>query len=80
MAGAVRQPIDVSALERYISQNVPVIKVPLGVKQVFLLITFSLQCRSDQKLLTDAGSESLSSDSVNPTPPTFSQTLMAKDL
>ncbi|KAL4916962.1 kinase-like domain-containing protein [Aspergillus aurantiobrunneus] len=33
MAGAVRQPIDVPALERYIDQNVPIIKTPLEVKQ-----------------------------------------------
>ncbi|KAI1976535.1 hypothetical protein LOZ53_006031 [Ophidiomyces ophidiicola] len=33
MAGAVRQPIDVPALERYLERTVPSIKVPLGVKQ-----------------------------------------------
>ncbi|BCS19017.1 phosphotransferase family protein [Aspergillus puulaauensis] len=33
MAGTVRQPIDVPALERYIDQNVPIIKTPLEVKQ-----------------------------------------------
>ncbi|KAL4898176.1 kinase-like domain-containing protein [Aspergillus ambiguus] len=33
MAGAVRQPIDVPALERYISQNVPEIQTPIDVKQ-----------------------------------------------
>ncbi|OJJ47894.1 hypothetical protein ASPZODRAFT_131494 [Penicilliopsis zonata CBS 506.65] len=33
MAGAVRQPIDVPSLERYIDQNVPGIKTPLDVKQ-----------------------------------------------
>ncbi|KAL2863926.1 phosphotransferase family protein [Aspergillus lucknowensis] len=33
MAGVVRQPIDIPALERYIDQNVPIIKTPLGVKQ-----------------------------------------------
>lgn len=31
MAGAVRQPIDVQALERYIS---PDIQIPIDVKQV----------------------------------------------
>jgi hypothetical protein len=36
MAGAVRQPIDVQALERYISKNVPEIQIPLDVKQVCL--------------------------------------------
>ncbi|KAI8631448.1 acyl-CoA dehydrogenase family member 11 [Xylariaceae sp. FL1651] len=33
MAGRVRHPIDVKALEKYISQNVPEIKLPLEVKQ-----------------------------------------------
>jgi aminoglycoside phosphotransferase (APT) family kinase protein len=34
MAGVVRQPIDVPALERYISKNVPEIKTPIDIKQV----------------------------------------------
>ena len=34
MAGRVRQPIDVKALEAYITKTVPEIKVPLDVKQV----------------------------------------------
>ncbi|KAL2266602.1 hypothetical protein VTJ83DRAFT_5954 [Remersonia thermophila] len=33
MAGRVRQPIDVRALERWISANVPLIEVPIDVKQ-----------------------------------------------
>ncbi|KAI2634598.1 kinase-like domain-containing protein [Xylaria nigripes] len=33
MAGRVRQPIDVQALEKYLSQHVPEIKAPLEVKQ-----------------------------------------------
>ncbi|OTA97306.1 hypothetical protein M434DRAFT_392026 [Hypoxylon sp. CO27-5] len=33
MAGRVRHPIDTAALERYIRQNVPEIKLPLDVKQ-----------------------------------------------
>ncbi|KAF2088088.1 acyl-CoA dehydrogenase family member 11 [Saccharata proteae CBS 121410] len=33
MAGAVRQPIDIASLEKYIEANVPDIKVPLDVKQ-----------------------------------------------
>ncbi|KAG9236307.1 putative acyl-CoA dehydrogenase family member 10 [Amylocarpus encephaloides] len=33
MAGAVRQPIDLQSLERYISQNVPEIKLPIDIKQ-----------------------------------------------
>lgn len=38
MAGQVRHPIDTAALERYISQNVPEIKIPLDVKQVRLFL------------------------------------------
>ena len=34
MAGNIRQPIDVASLERYITANVPEIKVPVDVKQV----------------------------------------------
>jgi hypothetical protein len=34
MAGAVRQPIDIQALEDYISKNVPQIKAPIELKQV----------------------------------------------
>ena len=34
MAGAVRQPIDIPSLERWISKNVPEIQVPIDVKQV----------------------------------------------
>ena len=37
MAGSVRQPIDIASLERYITANVPEIKVPLDVKQVCLV-------------------------------------------
>ncbi|KAH8602758.1 putative acyl-CoA dehydrogenase family member 10 [Bisporella sp. PMI_857] len=33
MAGVVRQPIDVKALERYIALNVPEIKTPIDLKQ-----------------------------------------------
>ncbi|CZS97567.1 hypothetical protein WAI453_008700 [Rhynchosporium graminicola] len=33
MAGVVRQPIDVTSLEDYISKNVPIIKLPIDVKQ-----------------------------------------------
>ncbi|KAL9098246.1 MAG: hypothetical protein Q9163_006064 [Psora crenata] len=33
MAGAVRQPIDVGTLSRYLEQNVPEIKLPVDVKQ-----------------------------------------------
>ncbi|KAI0597910.1 aminoglycoside phosphotransferase-like protein [Biscogniauxia sp. FL1348] len=33
MAGRVRHPIDTKALERYISENVPEIQIPLDVKQ-----------------------------------------------
>ncbi|KAJ5543839.1 hypothetical protein N7494_005118 [Penicillium frequentans] len=34
MAGAVRQPIDLPSLERYIDQNVPALKTPLDIKQL----------------------------------------------
>ena len=34
MAGPVRQPIDVAALERYLGEHVPEIELPLDVKQV----------------------------------------------
>lgn len=34
MAGAIRQPIDIASLERFIANNVPDIKVPVDVKQV----------------------------------------------
>lgn len=37
MAGRVRHPIDVKALERYIEQHVPEIKTPLDIKQVGML-------------------------------------------
>lgn len=40
MAGEVRQPIDLPSLERYLNQNVPVVKTPLDLKQV------SFQCGS----------------------------------
>lgn len=36
MAGAIRHPIDVEALHRYIENNVPEIKTPVEVKQVRL--------------------------------------------
>lgn len=34
MAGAIRQSIDIDALERYIESHVPDIKTPIDVKQV----------------------------------------------
>ena len=34
MAGEIRQPIDVAALQKYIEENVPEITTPLEVKQV----------------------------------------------
>ena len=41
MAGEIRQPIDISALQRYIEKNVPEIKTPLEVKQVLAQGTFT---------------------------------------
>lgn len=40
MAGAVRQPIDLASLERYIENNVPEIKTPIDIKQVGFSPTF----------------------------------------
>ncbi len=34
MAGEIRQPIDITALEKYVEEHVPEIKTPLEVKQV----------------------------------------------
>lgn len=39
MAGAIRQPIDIESLQRYIDANVPDIKTPLDIKQVSLVQT-----------------------------------------
>jgi hypothetical protein len=40
MAGAVRQPIDVPALERYLQKHVSAIRTPLDVKQVLYSISY----------------------------------------
>lgn len=34
MAGRVRQPIDLVAFEKYVTENVPAIKTPIELKQV----------------------------------------------
>jgi len=34
MAGSIRQPIDIPALEKYIDEKVSEIKTPLDIKQV----------------------------------------------
>lgn len=34
MAGPVRQPIDLKALEKYVEEHVPEIKTPFDLKQV----------------------------------------------
>lgn len=34
MAGAVRQPIDEKAFEKFLQENVPIIKTPVDLKQV----------------------------------------------
>lgn len=41
MADAVRQPIDIPSLERYLNQDVPEIKTPLEVKQVSCIFKIS---------------------------------------
>ncbi len=54
MAGAVRQPIDVASLERYIEKSVPAIQVPIDVKQVCALVApkLPLPPSSEQPSLT----------------------------
>lgn len=42
MAGEVRQPIDLKALERWIDSNVKEIKTPLDLKQVSSLVAWPL--------------------------------------
>lgn len=44
MAGEIRQPIDLAALERYIDSHVKEIKVPISVKQVsgMSVVSFSV--------------------------------------
>ena len=37
MAGPVRQSIDLQKLEKYISENVPEITIPLNIKQVLTM-------------------------------------------
>lgn len=37
MAGAIRQPIDLEALQRYVEKTLPDIRLPLDVKQVGLV-------------------------------------------
>jgi hypothetical protein len=41
MAGEIRQPIDIAALERYINDNVKEIQVPISVKQVGRILFLS---------------------------------------
>lgn len=48
MAGKVRQPIDLKALEKYIDQNVPEIKTPLDLKQVL----FDSEMGTDEQLIS----------------------------
>jgi hypothetical protein len=38
MAGPVRQPIDIPALENYITKNVPAISIPITLKQVRIIL------------------------------------------
>lgn len=45
MAGAIRQPIDLPSLERYIDANVPDIKTPLDIKQVSSRLPFFIIAR-----------------------------------
>lgn len=54
MAGAVRQPIDIPSLERYLNQNVPDIKTPVEVKQVSHILRTYIICthkREERRLI-----------------------------
>jgi hypothetical protein len=42
MAGPIRQPVDIKSLESYLERQVPEIKTPLDVKQVYQLISSGL--------------------------------------
>ncbi len=52
MAGEIRQPIDLAALEKYIEKNVPEIRTPLEVKQVNIHSSFDQKGRSIDLLLS----------------------------
>lgn len=43
MAGSIRQEIDIPSLEKYTSQHLPALKLPLELKQVSLLIQNKLK-------------------------------------
>ena len=64
MAGRVRQPIDVGALENWISKNVREIEVPLDVKQVGLVLDPSTRL---QNTMLTSPPATHSSVSANPT-------------
>lgn len=72
MAGAVRQPIDEKAFEKFLEENVPIIKTPVDLKQAS--IAFAIARRTvhvENKKLTGLV---YSSASVNPTQRTKSPT------
>jgi hypothetical protein len=72
MAGEVRQPIDLKSLERYIDKNVPLIKIPLGLKQVF---------KTTRRCFDDACTDgAFSSVSANPIPRIRSRMRVARDM
>jgi hypothetical protein len=71
MAGAVRQPIDVPSLERYIASNVPEITVPIEIKQVR-----QFQLRRKARIVTGT----CSSDMANRTRRTSSSTNMDESM
>jgi hypothetical protein len=39
MAGKIRQPIDVDKFTKFIEENVPEIKTPIDIKQVYLSLS-----------------------------------------
>lgn len=66
MAGKVRQPIDLKALEKYVEEHVQEIKTPFDLKQVSI---------SNKQVVFELNENSL--DLVNPTQLTRSQQRMA---
>lgn len=75
MAGAVRQPINIQSLERYISKNVPEIKIPFDVKQVDYPTEAIHHDKDEVSSMLIASANSLASD--NRILHTNSQPLMA---
>ena len=54
MAGEVRQPVDIKALEKYIDQNIPQIKTPVELKQVRELVDCWRAFTDSDSLVSDS--------------------------